>query len=156
MFSSEFCKIYKSTFSYSTPHVAASEFWRFSFNLEELRNSVSGNVGSPNFVFRFLEQKFLEFFEATESYISALSLTKYFRRLLNVFVDETVWHCIFSFPLFLLPNDGQSVWKVMVSYSLYFILADYLCQHFSNISENFCWTWYFCERELKGGNINVA
>ena len=46
----------------------------------------------PNFVFRFLEQKFLEFCEATESYISALSLslTKYFQRLLNVFADETV------------------------------------------------------------------
>ena len=106
MFSSEFCKIYKSTFSYSTPHVAASEFWRFSFNLEELRNSVSGNVGSPNFVFRFLEQKFLEFFEATESYISALSLSdKIFSTVVKCLCG---WNCLTLHIFF--PSLPSSKW----------------------------------------------
>ena len=53
----------------------------------------------PNFVFRFVGKKILEFCEATKSYITSrqYSMTKYCQRLINVFVSKTVWDCIVSY-----------------------------------------------------------
>ena len=61
----------------------------------------------PNFVFRFLRKKILEFSLATKSYTSVL-YGKYRKWLLNVFTGKTVWHCIVSFLNF--PSTSWLKW----------------------------------------------
>ena len=109
--------------------------YSFSFNLGEFRNSIS--------IFCFLEQKLLEFSDATKSFTSVL-----YNKILSTIVKcICAWNSMTVhsfFPHLSVSLNGREyvlkfMIRVVVVNSVYFFWAYHLYQHSNNTGEDFFW-----------------
>ena len=128
--------------------------YSFSFNLGEIRNSISKYCWKFLTLFSVFWSRNLKHFARQINPTHQHSMTKYCQKLSNVFAGEIVWHCIVSFLTLLsykwrricFNSYGKSSsWETSNFQQYIFLTSRLLISASNDTGEKFCWTWYLCE-----------